>query len=154
MKTSIIAAITLVAGFAIGTFYGWRTGVIDGQVRASITTVKMIEAYNVLRLTTNTRSRDQMIDRLSMATAMNLAVDNGLSPVAMFVQPQADSALLELLASWDLSHSSDPKPLFPANTPWELRLQKVKKELGPVYQRALKRQAAGLVPAAAVKSSP
>jgi hypothetical protein len=140
MKTTIIAVIALIVGFAIGTFYGWRTGVVDGQILTSITPMLIIQKYGQHRTDSDIQSRDKIIDILYMGIGANLAVNNGLSPVAIFIQPKADAALLDLLASWNLDHLGNPAPLFPPGSPSDLRLQEVKGEMGDYYDRSLKQQ--------------
>jgi hypothetical protein len=67
MKTTFIAALALLIGFALGTFYGWQTGVVDGQVLlAGIYPTVAVEKYGQYRGTNDLQSRDKAVDILEI----------------------------------------------------------------------------------------
>jgi hypothetical protein len=140
MKTTIIAAITLLIGFVIGTIYGWRTGVIDGQILGSSLPVHLIQIYGQARTTNDIQARDRAVDALAMGMGVNLAVNNEFSPMALFIQPKADGGLLDIAACWQLDHPNGDGSLFPADSPSDKRLDEVMTKYKSYYERTLQEQ--------------
>jgi hypothetical protein len=147
MKTAIFTILALIAGLALGTFYGWRTGFVDGHVDAGIKTLYVIKSYGTLRTSTNTAARDSLIDVLAAGSAATFANGHSYSPVFIFFHPKADAALLDIAACWELN-SREPsvwkdgkKPsLFPDNSPEAARLEELKQQMRAYYDRELEKQ--------------
>jgi len=98
MKTVFLCALCLLVGVALGTIYGWRTGIVDGQIHSTVLPAHILQRYGDARGTSDIGSRDKVIDLLTMGLGTQVAVDNRFSPMSLFIQPKADATLIELAA--------------------------------------------------------
>jgi hypothetical protein len=141
MKTALIAILCLLIGFASGTFYGWRTGIVDGQTLANEQPKMILEIYDRYRTTNDIPSRDKAIDMLALSLGVRYAIDSSLSPMAYFIQPKADCGLIDIAAWWQLNHPAGDRPLFSPGTPEAKRLEEVMAKYPLYYDITFKRQA-------------
>jgi len=139
MKT-ILVVLCLLIGFAGGTFYGWRTGIVDGQTLAEEQPKTILQIYDQYRATDDIPSRDKAMDMLALSLGVRYAVDNNLSPMAYFIQPKADCGLIDIAASWQLNHAAGGPPLFPPDSPEAKRLEEVMAKYPLYFDITLKRQ--------------
>jgi hypothetical protein len=147
MKTILISLLTLIVSFALGTFYGWRTGYVDGGVQGQIVTLGVIKKYGALRSSTDTIERDRLIDLLVLHSGNIFANGHSYSPLFAFIHPKADAALLDIAICWELN-SREPAtwkngkilPLFPDHSPEANRLEQLKQQMRAYYDRELEKQ--------------
>lgn len=147
MKTAFLAFLALSVGFSLGTYYGWRTGCIDGQVRVEMMTLSVLKQYGSYRSSPETAPRDRVMDMLAMSSAQTFAHGNSFSPFYRDARLAADLALLEVAAFWELnarepSLTKDGRylPLFSEGSPESVHLEKLKQEHRPFYGKELERQ--------------
>lgn len=138
LKSLAIAAIA----FGAGTYYGWKTGVVDGSANASGTTATFLESYSKARITGDVGSRDRVIDLLTEEVASKLAEGYSYSPVAYFLHPKVDAQLLKIAATHELNQEfrgGGEMDLFTEGSSERAKLKALKQAKAAQYQRIIVR---------------
>jgi len=133
--------ITLLIGLGVGLFYGWSTGVVDGQTHAMIGMIPVVQRYGAYRGTDEIEKRDMMLDAVTIASVVTFAEGKSYSPMFMFFHPKADAGLIDSLIAWELDHPEAPE--FPAtDAPTKERIAEVKQRMKGYWEREVERQRA------------
>ncbi len=139
MKTALIAIVTLLIGLGAGLYYGWSTGVVDGQTHAMIGMLPVVQGYGAYRGTNEIEKRDKTMDIVTIASVATFSGGKSYSPMFMFFHPKAEAGLVDSLIAWELDHPDAPD--FPAtDAPTKARIAEVKQRMKGYWEQEIERQ--------------
>lgn len=139
MKTALIAIVALLIGLGVGLFYGWSTGVVDGQTHAMIGMIPVVQGYGAYRSTDDIAKRDKMMDAVTIASVVTFSEGKSYSPMFMFFHPKAEAGLVDSLIAWELDHPDSPD--FPTkDAATKARIAEVKQGMKGYWEQAVERQ--------------